>query len=128
MCVAIEKEQAVAGYINLHEDEKHFTIEDVNDYVRSLWNAGCGPIRLNYTQQELRKYLDRCNGVCLSKTSEGYIIDKSGLRIQMTPAEREFLQNDENRAISFSLFCKLQIDMRTPDDLLDAMGYRFMHG
>lgn len=127
MCVALEKEQAVAGYINRHEDGRPFTIDDVNEYVLSLWNAGCGPIRLNYTQQELRGYLDCCDGVCLFNTPQGYVIDKSGLHINMTEEERQFLHGDTELAISFALFCKLQVDMRTPESLLDAMGFRFMY-
>ncbi len=127
VCVAIEKEQAVAGYINRHGDGVAFTVDDVNKYVLSLWNAGCGPIRLNYTQQELRDYLDCCEGVCLLNTPQGYVIDKSGLHIDMTEEEREFLYDNVELATSFALFCKLQVDMRTPEGLLDAMGFRFMY-
>lgn len=35
MCVALEREQAVAGYINTHPDSHEFTIEDVNEYIMS---------------------------------------------------------------------------------------------
>lgn len=127
MCVAIEKEQAVAGYVNQHANGLEFTIEQVNEYIRSLWNAGCGPIRLNFTQQELKDYLDSCRGICLSSTHSGYVIDKSGLNFIMTPEERKYLKNDPKRAQSFALFCKLRVDVKTPDHLLDAMGFRFMY-
>lgn len=127
MCVAIEKEQVVAGYVNQNADGLEFTIQQVNDYIMSLWNVGCGPIRLNFTQQELRDYLDSCRGICLSSTQPGYVIDKSGLRFDMTPAECSFLNDDAKLAESFALFCRLQVDLNTPDRLLDAMGFRFMY-
>ena len=127
MCVAIEKEQAVAGYVNQHADGAEFTIQQVNDYIMSLWNAGCGPVRLNFTQQELKDYLDSCRGICLSSTRPGYVIDKSGLNFIMTPEECRFLNNDVRLAQSFALFCKLRVDLKTPDRLLDAMGFRFMY-
>lgn len=127
MSVALEVEQAVAGFVNTHKDGTEFSITDVNDYIVSLWNAGCGPIRLNFTQQELKDYLDSCRGICLSTTNPGYVIDKSGLDFVMTPEERRFLHNDAKLARSFALFCKLQVDLRTPDLLLDAMGFRFMY-
>ncbi len=127
MCVAIEKEQAVAGYVNRHADGTEFTIQQVNDYIISLWNAGCGAIRLNFTQEELRDYLDSCRGICLSTTEPGYVIDKSGLDFAMTPEESRFLNNDAGLARSFALFCRLKVDLKTPDRLLDAMGFRFMY-
>ena len=127
VCVAIEKEHVVAGYVNQHSDGLEFTIQQVNEYIMSLWNAGCGPIRLNFTQQELVDYLDSCRGICLSITQPGYVIDKSGLSFVMTPEERSFLHNDTRLAQSFALFCKLQVDLKTPDRLLDAMGFRFIY-
>lgn len=127
MCVAIEKEQVVAGYVNQNADGLEFTIQQVNDYIMSLWNVGCGPIRLNFTHQELIDYLDSCRGICLSSTQPGYVIDKSGLRFDMTPQESVFLKDDAKLAESFALFCKLQVDLNTPDRLLDAMGFRFMY-
>lgn len=127
MCVAIDKEQVVAGYVNQNSDGFEFTIQQVNEYIMSLWNAGCGPIRLNFTQQELVDYLDSCRGICLSVTKPGYVIDKSGLSFSMTPEERRFLRGDEKLAQSFALFCKLQVDLKTPDRLLDFMGFGFMY-
>jgi len=125
--VAIEKEHVVAGYVNRHADGTEFTIQQVNDYIISLWNAGCGPIRLNFTQEELRDYLDSCRGICLSSIEPGYVIDKSGLDFVMTPEESSFLNNDADLAQSFALFCRLKVDLKTPDRLLDAMGFRFMY-
>lgn len=127
MAYCLDKEQAVAGYVNTHKDGFVFNIHDVNEYVRSLWNAGCGPIRLNYTQQELSEYLNRCCGVCLRLHPNGYIIDKTPLQIDPTDAEYQFFHGDHDLTVGFALFCKLQVDMRTPDYLLDAMGFRFMH-
>lgn len=127
MCLAVEKEQVVAGYVNQHVDGMEFTIDQVNDYIMSLWNAGCGPIRLNFTQQELRDYLESCRGICLSITHPGYVIDKSRLSFDMTEQERGALNNDAKLAESFALFCKLRVDLKTPERLLDAMGFRFMY-
>lgn len=127
MCVAIEKEQAVAGFVNTNADGTEFTIDQVNDYIKSLWNAGCGPIRLNFTQRELRAYLESCRGLCLSSTYPGYVIDKSGLGLDLTKKELDALGNDKNKAQSFAMFCKLRVDPKTPDQLLDAMGFRFMY-
>lgn len=127
MCVAIDKEQVVAGFINQNKDGLDFTLHDIYDYISSLWNAGCGPIRLNFKRQELQNYLESCNGVCLRITPQGYKIDKSLLSEEMTPEEKEFLNNNKDLAKSFDLFCRLQVDLRTPKHLLDAMGFRFIY-
>lgn len=127
MCVAIDKEQVVAGFINQNKDGLDFTLHDIYDYISSLWNAGCGPIRLNFKRQELQNYLESCNGICLRITPQGYKIDKSLLSEEMTPKEKEFLNNNKDLAKSFDLFCRLQVDLRTPRHLLDAMGFRFIY-
>lgn len=127
MSVAVDKEQVVAGFVNRNKDHLEFTLEDVNAYILSLWNAGCGPIRLNFTQQELKNYLDQCDGVCLRIRKDGYTIDKSLLSTKMSEREKVFLHNDEELAKSFDLFCRLQVDIRTPRHLLDAMGFRFLY-
>lgn len=127
MCVALEVEQAVAGFVNTSEDGRRFDVDDVNEYIMSLWNAGLGPVRLNFTQQQLRDYLEKCRGLCLSRTNLGYQIDKSGLGLDLTKKELELLENDKNKAQSFALFCKLRVDPKTHDYLLDAMGFRFMY-
>ena len=127
MCVAIDKEQVVAGFINQNKDGLDFTLHDIYDYISSLWNAGCGPIRLNFKRQELQNYLESCNGICLRITPQGYKIDKSLLSEEMTPEEKEFLHNNKDLAKSFDLFCRLQVDLRTPRHLLDAMGFRFIY-
>ena len=128
MSVAVDKEQVVAGFINRNKDHLEFTLEDVNAYILSLWNAGCGPIRLNFTSQELKNYLDKCDGVCLRIRKNGqYTIDKSLLSTKMSEKEKIFLRNDKELAKSFDLFCRLQVDIRTPRYLLDAMGFRFIY-
>ena len=127
MCVAVDKEQVVAGFINTHKDGMKFNIDDINRYILSLWNCGCGPVRLNFVREELLYYLDLCEGVCLRKTADGYIIDKSFLSDEMTEKEKKFFYNDKDLAKSFDLFCRLQVDIRTPRFLLDAMGYRFIY-
>lgn len=127
-CVALDVEQAVAGFINTRPDGQEFTVANVNDYIMSLWNAGCGPIRLNFTQPELRTFLDKCCNLCLSKTADGYVIEKRRINTgELTQRERRTLGGDEQRAQAFVLFCKLHVDMKTPDRLLDAMGFRFMY-
>ena len=128
MSVALEVEQAVAGFVNTSPDGRQFTIEDVNAYIMSLWNAGCGPVRLNFTQPELHSFLDKCCDICLVKTATGYKVEKSKIDIgRLTQQEWEVLGGDERRARSFVLFCDLRVDLKTPDLLLDAMGFRFMH-
>ena len=128
MSVALEVEQAVAGFVNTSPDGRQFVIEDVNTYIMSLWNAGCGPVRLNFTQPELHSFLDKCCDICLVKTATGYKVEKSKIDIgRLTQQEWEVLGGDERRARSFVLFCDLRVDLKTPDLLLDAMGFRFMH-
>ena len=127
MCLAVDKEQVVAGFVNRNPDGREFTIDTIYNYISSLWNAGCGPIRLNFTRQEMFNYLNRCNGVCLWITPHGYRIDKTLLSDKMTEEERKFLHNDKELAKSFDLFCRLQVDFRTPGRLLDAMGFRFIY-
>lgn len=127
-CVALDVEQAVAGFINTSPDGREFTVANVNDYIMSLWNAGCGPIRLNFTQPQLRDFLGKCCNVCLDRTVAGYKIDKSRLNTSgLTQREREELGGGEQRAQSFILFCTLRVDLKTPDRLLDAMGFRFIY-
>lgn len=127
MSLAVDKEQVVAGFINQSQDGREFTIETVYHYISFLWNAGCGPIRLNFTRQEMIDYLNRCDGVCLRISANGYRVDKTLLSDKMTEAERKFLHNDKELAKSFDLFCRLQVDFRTPGLLLDAMGFQFIH-
>ena len=127
-CVALEKEQAVAGFINTHKDGLEFTTEDVYKYITSLWNAGCGPVRLNFRKHELINYINRCDTVCLRQIGlERWRIDKSLLSDQMSQEEKVFLHNNKDLAKSFDLFCRLQVDLRTPEYLLAAMGFRFIY-
>ena len=127
MAYALEKEQAIAGFINTHEAGIEFTLNDINEYIRSLWNAGVGLIILNFTQKELKAYLDTCDKICLDKTINGYRINKNYLNPNMTREERELLHNNEALARSFDLFCKLRVDLRTPELLLDAMGFHYIY-
>ena len=53
MSVAVDKEQVIAGFININEDGLEFSVEDIYDYITSLWNAGCGPVRINFKKNEL---------------------------------------------------------------------------
>lgn len=127
MCVSIEKEQVVAGFINRNKNGMFFTLDDVDAYILSLWNAGCGPIRLNFKRQELYNYLFQCNNICLRINTNGFIIDKSFLSSSMTEEEKDLFHGNEELAKSFDLFCKLHVDIRTPHHLLDAMGYHYIY-
>lgn len=128
MSVAVDKEQVIAGFININEDGLEFSVEDIYDYITSLWNAGCGPVRINFKKNELINYINRCNGICLRKIGfQCWRIDKSLLSDQMSPEEREFLNDNKELAKSFDLFCRLQVDLRTPNYLLDAMGFKFVY-
>lgn len=129
MCIAVEKEQVVAGFVNTHEDGLVFTTEDIYTYTRSLFNAGCGIVRLNYFRWEMEDFLNHCRGICLSNELllDRWKIDKSFLSDYMTPEEHKFLHGDKELAKKFHLFCMLRVDVKTPDLLLDAMGFRFMY-
>ena len=128
MCYCLDKEQAVAGFVNCNRDGLKFVLRDVYDYLSVLWNAGCGPIRLNFTRKEMEMYLDRCGGICVEKEPSGWKINKSYLSEEFrSEEEREFLHGDRERARQWDLFCRLQVDFRTPRCLLDAMGFRFVH-
>lgn len=128
MCLIVEKENVVAGFINTNKDGFEFTLKNIDAYILSLWNIGCGPLRLNFYQRELVNYLNRCKGVCLDITTDGWRINKSYLCDKfLSSTEREFLNNNKQLAKSLDLFCRLQIDMRTPRLFLDAMGYRFLY-
>lgn len=127
MCVAIDTEQVVAGYVNRNKSGKDFTLDDIYKYIGTLWNAGCGPIRLNFTHEEMIHFLDACDGICLRKTADGWRIDKSLLSDSMSHKEEAFLRGNKELARSFDLFCRLQVDFRTPSRILDAMGYRFLY-
>lgn len=127
MSIAVEKDQVVAGYVNKHKDGTRFTIDDIYDYIGDLWNAGCGPVRPNFTRMELKYFLDIRDGICLKTTIGGYVIDKSKLSPAMTEVEAEIFHNDENIAKSFDLFCKLRVNLATEHKLLDYMGFRFIY-
>ncbi len=45
----------------------------------------------------------------------------------LTDKERQVLGNDPKQIWSFILFCKLHVDLKTPDRLLEAMGFWFMY-
>jgi len=126
MAAAVDVELVVCGYINTHKDGTTFDIEDVYNYIGRLWNAGCGPIRLNFTRDQMYRYLDKCEGICLDKTYNGYRINKSYLSDAMTTEEAKLFHNSKELAKSFDLWCRLQVDLRTPSRLLDAMGYHFL--
>ena len=127
MAYAIDKETVVCGFVNTHKDKTEFNLEDIYNYILSLWNTGVGPIRLNFIKAEMEYYLEKCVGVCLQKTSGHYCIDKSLLNDRMSEKEAKFLHYDKKLAKSFDLWCRLQVDIRTPRMLMDAMGYKFLY-
>ena len=127
MAVAVDVELVVAGFINTHPDKKQFVISDVQSFIQGLWNAGCGPIRLNFTEDQLKQFLDDCDNVCLHITPYGWEIDKDLLESDILEKDTgNLLRGDEKLAKSFDLFCKLRVDFRTPNQLLDATGFRFI--
>lgn len=128
MCYCLDKEQLLAGFINTNKDGLKFVLQDVYDYLSVLWNAGCGPIRLNFTRQEMTFYLNRCVDICVEKEPNGWKINKSYLSDEFqSEEERNFLGGNKELAKKWDLFCRLQVDFRTPRYLLDAMGFRFVH-
>jgi len=127
MAYAIDKETVVCGFVNTHKDKTEFNLEDIYNYILSLWNAGVGPIRLNFTKFQMTQYLEACIGVCLTRSNNQYKIDKSLLNDRMSKEEAEFLHHNKDLAKSFDLWCRLQVDIRTPRMLMDAMGYKFLY-
>lgn len=123
---SVNVEQVVAGFVNRNKDGVEFTINDVHNYILSLWNS-CGLVRLNFTKSQCIEYLNKCDGVCLRIIRTGWRIDKSLLSDKMSPKERKLLNNDKELAKSWDLFCRLQVDIGTDRYLLDAMGYRFLY-
>ena len=126
MCFAVDKEHIVAGYINVNKDGKHFDVDSVMEYVHTLWNSGCGPVRLNFSRDELLEFLDSCNGIGMRGNYGKYVIDKSTLHSGMTEEEQDLFYGKEETAKSFDLFCRLQVNWRTPECVLDAMGFDFL--
>lgn len=127
MAVAVDENLVVAGFVNTHKDGTLFDLDSIYNYIGVLWNAGCGPVRLNFTRDQMTRFLDSCDGICLKKTTDGWRIDKSLLSNAMTEKERELLRDSKELAKSFDLFCRLQVDWRTPNRLLDAMGFRYLY-
>ncbi len=127
MAYAINVEPVVIGFINTHKDGMEFTLKNIDDYIGTLWNAGMGPIRLNYTQNELIRFLNGCDKICLRRTANGWKIDKSFLSDKIKPEEQKLCRNNKELAKSFDLFCRLRGDFRLPQRILDAMGYRFLY-
>lgn len=121
MCVALDKELAVAGYLNTRPIEESFTVENIMHYVDSLWNAGCGPIRLNFTVPELQRFLESSSPV-IQKKGDAFHLNTDSL--QVDGFVREALKNDRY-ILSFALFSKLKAIINVPRILLDEMGYGF---
>lgn len=122
MCVAVDKELIVAGFLNQQADNASFTIDDIMEYVRMLWNAGCGPIRLNFSRQDLADFLARCYPI-VTTLPDSYQMNSDAIEVSSDDIDTYGKYN----AKSFSLFDKLNARRNTPDSLLDAMGYYFLH-
>lgn len=137
--VLVDKELVVAGFINTNKDGKEFNLHNIYQFMGSMVNAGCGLVRGNFEEYELIEYLDKCRGICLDEgTPWGeWRINKRLLNDKCTEEEKKFFEDgiygelDEKRlkemARSFDLFCKLQVDLRTDDKLLDFCGYRWIY-
>ena len=70
MCVALDMKTAFAGFLNekIENDQQNsfvtFTPDNLSEYTKKLWNAGCGPVIEDYSRRELLYYLDS-NENCL---------------------------------------------------------------
>lgn len=122
MCVAVDKELIVAGFVSRRLERIDFSVDDVMDYSHTLWNAGCGPIRLNFTESELEDYLESC----------GPVIEKDGNHFVFSPdylaVDREIADYvGEQNAKRFSLLDSLDARVNNVSYfLLSTMGYQFI--
>ncbi len=123
MCVGLDKELLVAGYVNQMADNESFTINDMMEYMGELWNAGCGPISPNFTRQELWDYLHSCKSL-IQECNGHFTIDRSSLN--PNGAVKKIFESNEKNAISYELLLRLHASINIPKQLLNAIGYGFM--
>lgn len=124
MCLALDKEHLVAGFINRTKDQERFRLEDVMGFINVLWNIGCGPVSPNFTQQELQDFLTtKCEFVITEDSDGSFYIDRSSLY----PREKA-LQCFDNmeQAKRVELLLRLNARINIPHQLLSAIGYGFM--
>ena len=135
MSICVEKEQVVCDFLNHREHGATFTLKELIDHTDSMWNAGCGPIRLNFTEEEMRGFLVLCEGKFLEKAGKDkWTIDKSKLATMLTEEEKEYhgiknaLHKLEEKTIAqrIDLFCQLGVDIQTNKYLLEHMGCEFL--
>lgn len=122
MCVALDKGIVVAGYVKKYSN-RSFSPEDIIQYTRSLWNAGCGPVILNFTKQDLDSFLSSLDPIIQRRG------DKYQANIEKIDVEEDLLRyfkNHEN-ARYFKLFCILNARFNTPKPIINAMGYDFLY-
>ncbi len=130
MCVAIDKELVVIGYINNHledNDNVSFDLDDIYAYIVTLWDVGCGPIRVNFTKSDMEDYLEQC--------VRSHILEKTGddgryvFRNHMTPRRAEFLEHYRNNlcAERYDIFCSFGGQLSARAELLKSMGYGFLY-
>lgn len=126
MAIAVEKELVVAGFINKHPDGHVFSLKDVDNFRRLLWNAGCGALRLNFTQQEMDDFLSNCSPIIL-KIGNKFVIKKDSLKA----SERNIkVCGSEENAKSYDLLIRMGVVPKADEELwllYDFMGYRFLH-
>lgn len=126
MRAAVGKEAVVAGYVNQHNNGEFLSADAIYAYLPSLRNAGCGPIRLDFTREDIERFLNQCVGICLSRVPGGYVIDKSTILNGISIGDHKgLLFMDRRQAESYALFHKLKVDERTPDGVKDVMGFEF---
>ena len=123
MCVALDKELLVAGFINhRNDDPKQFKIDDVLSFIGVLWNSGCGPIRPNFTVNELKDYLASCAPI-ICESNGSYSINFHAVNPNHD-IKKAFKDTDNAKKIEL-LNC-LHANINIPRTLLCAIGYGFL--
>lgn len=125
MSYAIEANTVLAGFINSNQNGTNFTINDIYNYITELWNAGIGPIRLNFTEHQLKSVLE--NNSWIIKNGYSYTIKKKDIiEKELTERERRLLKYNKKLYQSYMILCDLQFDIGVPSRLLDFMNFNFL--
>lgn len=122
MCVALDKELLIAGYLNSKDLKSSFTVDDLIEYMRSLWNAGCGPVCPNFTKWELDSFLS--SSKLFDKKDNSYVLNRE--QLSSVPYAYRLNQISEENRWKFILFCELEAKWNVPRNLLNATGYSFL--
>lgn len=120
MSVALDIKTAFAGFLNdkiMAETLIIFSPDDIEHYVRRLWNAGCGPVIEDYSRQELIYYLDNN---CVKMPYGRYCISLDEFKGDAVLSEE---LGSELAAKRFSLFYDIGARINYPYLLLKYMGF-----